>query len=189
MPDATAPYAAMMTHPVADADRWKETWDRHESDRRDIGVLGHHINLAEDDQGLVTVFMPLGNIDQVRAFVASPDRVDEMARAGISMAGPAIALYHSPPGDVIDLEVGFPVDGTVDPTQGVEPSELPGGRTAQLVHEGAYDDLGSSWERLDAWLREQGLTPGAAAWEVYLTEPRPDMDPAELRTELNWSLA
>lgn len=108
---------------------------------------------------------------------------------GISMAGPAIALYHSPPGDVIDLEVGFPVDGTVDPTQGVEPSELPGGRTAQLVHEGAYDDLGSSWERLDAWLREQGLTPGAAAWEVYLTEPRPDMDPAELRTELNWSLA
>jgi effector-binding domain-containing protein len=25
-------------------------------------------------------------------------------------------------------------------------------------------------------------------WEVYLTEPSPDMDPAELRTELFWPL-
>jgi hypothetical protein len=23
-------------------------------------------------------------------------------------------------------------------------------------------------------------------WEVYLTEPSPEMDPADLRTELNW---
>lgn len=27
-----------------------------------------------------------------------------------------------------------------------------------------------------------------ALWEVYLTEPSPDMDPADLRTELNWLL-
>lgn len=108
---------------------------------------------------------------------------------GIAMTGPPIALYRSPPGDVIDLEVGFPVDGDVSPTRGVVMSGLPGGRTARLIHEGSYDDLGSSWERLDEWLRAQDLTPGAAAWEVYVTEPSPDMDPAGLTTELNWSLA
>ena len=43
-------------------------------------------------------------------------------------------------------------------------------------------------ERLAAWMGEQGLTPGPVLWEVYVTEPSPDMDPADLRSELNWLL-
>jgi effector-binding domain-containing protein len=53
----------------------------------------------------------------------------------------------------------------------------------------AFDGLGETWGRLQAWIREQDLTPGEALWEVYLTEPRPDMDPDELRTLLCWSVA
>ena len=30
---------------------------------------------------------------------------------------------------------------------------------------------------------------GMPFWEVYLTEPSPDMDPANLRTELNQPIA
>ena len=57
-----------------------------------------------------------------------------------------------------------------------------------LVHLGSYDKLVASWERLGAWMGEQGLTPGPLLWEVYVTEPSPDMDPADLRSELNWLL-
>lgn len=107
---------------------------------------------------------------------------------GIAPTGPAFARYAGPPGETVDLEVGFPVQGPVAPEGRVQPSSLPAGRVARLVHAGAYDRLGESWGRLGAWIGEQGLTPGGDLWEVYVTEPNPDMDPADLRTELFWTV-
>ena len=100
--------------------------------------------------------------------------------------GPAFALYHGTPGAVADLEVGFPTTGNVEAEGDVVAGALPGGRVARLVHEGSFDQLGSSWQRLADWIAAQGLHPGTELWEVYVTEPSPDMDPADLRTELNW---
>ena len=107
---------------------------------------------------------------------------------GIAPTGPAFARYAGPPGDTADLEVGFPVEGTVAPEGDVRPGSLPAGRVASLVHAGGYDQLGGSWARLGAWIAEQGLTPGPDLWEVYVTEPNPEMDPADLRTELVWTV-
>lgn len=107
--------------------------------------------------------------------------------AGI--AGPAFALYHRMPTDSVDLEVGFPTLRAVQEAGDVRASSLPGGRVARLVHEGSFDGLVGAWQRLGGWIAEQGLQPRESGfWEVYLTEPSPDMDPADLRTELNWPL-
>lgn len=111
-----------------------------------------------------------------------------LAANGVAPAGPAHALYHRPPADVADLEVGFPVTGHLDPDGEVSSSTLPAGRVARLVHRGAYDELGSSWERLRGWVDERGLGASDTMWEVYVTEPSPEMDPADLVTELNWLL-
>jgi effector-binding domain-containing protein len=105
------------------------------------------------------------------------------------VAGPAFALYHRMPTDTVDLEVGFPTLRAVEPAGDVQASSLPGGRVARVVHAGSFDGLGAAWERLGTWIGAQGLAPGEAFWEVYLTEPSPDMDPAELRTELNWPVS
>jgi effector-binding domain-containing protein len=40
--------------------------------------------------------------------------------------------------------------------------------------------------RLAEWLGAQGLSPSDERWEVYVTQPSPEMDPADLRTELYW---
>lgn len=96
----------------------------------------------------------------------------------------AFGLYLAPPTDVLQLEVGFVVDGTVEPEGEVVPSALPGGRVARLVHHGAYDGLGEAWAGLLAWVDQQGLHPAGAMWEVYVTEPTPDTDPLTLRTDL-----
>lgn len=80
-----------------------------------------------------------------------------LAEQGVAVAGPAFGLFHRPSGDVLDLEVGFPVAGPVEPRGDVVAGALPGGREV--------------------------------TWEVYVTEPSPDMDPADLRTELNWPVA
>jgi effector-binding domain-containing protein len=107
-----------------------------------------------------------------------------MAGLGTTPSGPAFAYYPRPPEATCELEVGFPVDGPVAPSGDVVPSRLPGGRVARAVHQGGYDGLGETWGRLQEWVAERGLTPAAGFWEVYLTEPTPDGDPADNRTAL-----
>lgn len=111
---------------------------------------------------------------------------EAIAAQGVAPTGPAFARYRGIPDETMDLEVGFPTDRAVEPDGSVEPGELPAGQLARLVHAGGFDGLGGAWQRLGAWIAEQGLTPDEAYWEVYLTEPSPEMDPAELRTEANW---
>lgn len=111
-----------------------------------------------------------------------------LERQGITPTGAAFGLYRDTPSDTVDIEVGFPTDGEVRPENGVEAGSLPGGRVARMVHAGGYDGLGAAWGALAGWIARQGNVPGSPFWEVYLTEPSPDMDPKELRTELNWLL-
>lgn len=111
-----------------------------------------------------------------------------LARQGVTPTGAGFARYAGPPGETVELEVGFPVHSAVSAEGQVRAGTLPAGRVARLVHVGAFDGLGESWGRLGEWIGAHGLTPGADMWEVYVTEPRPDMDPAELRTQLYWTL-
>ena len=104
----------------------------------------------------------------------------------VQIIGPAFALYHGAPGDTADLEVGFPTAQRVEPVDEVEAGSLPAGPAARLVHHGGYDTLASSWGQLERWMRDEGLEPAPSFLEVYATEPSPDMDPADLRTELIW---
>ena len=108
----------------------------------------------------------------------------ECQAQGVDISGPAFALYHRPPGESFDLEVGFPTDGAVEPRGEVTPSELPAGRAATATHRGAYDGLGEAWQSLFESIQAAGLKPGSPFWEVYVTQPSADMDPAELVTQL-----
>ncbi|SCK19173.1 GyrI-like domain-containing protein [Streptomyces sp. WMMB 322] len=110
---------------------------------------------------------------------------ETLARQQVTVTGPAFGFYREPPKESADLEVGFATDRPVRPEGGVVAGSLPAARVARLVHHGSFDDLGASWERLHSWTHGQGLKPGPGMWEVYLTEPSPDMDPRDLRTELN----
>jgi effector-binding domain-containing protein len=127
-------------------------------------------------------------MDEIAAFFDSAFSrlAPALAGQGVAIVGPAFALYHGAPGAVADLEVGFPTASTIETDGDAVASRLPGGRVARLVHEGSFDHLGSSWGRLAEWIAAAGLTPGEDLWEVYLTEPSPEMNPADLRTELNW---
>ncbi|MFI8519812.1 GyrI-like domain-containing protein [Streptomyces sp. NPDC085481] len=111
-------------------------------------------------------------------------RTIEAQRIGV--LSPAFGLYHGPSGETLRLEVGFVTDRAVRPEEGVVAGTLPGGRVARLTHRGSFDGLATSWERLGSWMRERGLTAGEDRWETYVTQPSPDMDPRDLRTELNW---
>jgi effector-binding domain-containing protein len=112
-----------------------------------------------------------------------------IAAQGVTATGPAFALYHDHPSATTDVEVGFTTDRAIEPASGVTAGSLPAGRVARAVHAGSYDGLSTAWEQLATWISEHDHGFGMPFWEVYLTEPTPNMDPADLRTELNHPIA
>ena len=139
--------------------------------------------IPEAATAVVRAVVPLGDLPAFfdRAF---PTIGAALGASGATSTGPAFAYYVREPDDSCELEVGFPIDGAIEPAGDVVPSRLPGGRVATVVHEGGYDGLQQSWSRLQDWAEQQGLTRVGGFWEVYLTEPGPDADPADNRTAL-----
>ena len=129
-------------------------------------------------------------VDQLAAFFdrSFTELTTVLTEQGATIVGPAFARYHRPLSETADLEVGFATSRPVRPQGDVRVGSLPAGRVVRSIHAGSFDGLTAAWDRLRTWIDDQGLTAGSALWEVYLTEPTPDMDPADLRTELNWSL-
>ena len=109
---------------------------------------------------------------------------------GISPTGPAFALYHRMPTDTATFEVGIPVDKplaepvTTDSGLVVESSHLPAGNVARISYFGPYDAMGEGWGSFMYAISAAGRAPDLPFWEIYVTEPHPDIDPATLRTDL-----
>lgn len=116
---------------------------------------------------------------------------------GLKPAGPAFALYTrltDGADPVADVEIGFPLDGPLIEQLDDEPVEvdgmrvvasvLPAADVAVTTHLGAFDGLGAAWGEFLGEIGAMGWAPGTPFWETYVTEPSPDMDPADLRTDL-----
>ena len=117
-----------------------------------------------------------------RAFQASAAALEQQ---GIPITGPPLGVYYGMPTDTVDVGAGFPSASLPADTDGVTGTMLPGGRAAQVVHFGAMTE---TYERLMAWLAEQGATPGPVMWESYLNEPQAE-NPAATQTLIVWPLA
>jgi effector-binding domain-containing protein len=130
--------------------------------------------------------------DQLPAFFDSAFQAiaNVMEDLGLSPVGPAFAMYPRMPEDTIDVEVGFAVDHRIaqDHTAAngrvVSPSKIPEGSAATVSHMGSYEGLSEAWRGLVDWAAREGHATRMPFWEVYVTEPRPDSDPATLRTDL-----
>ena len=121
--------------------------------------------------------------------------IPALQEAEAEVAGPAYALYTRAPSDTVDLEIGVPI--TAGLTQALPlgedliaiPSQLPGGSLAAMTYHGGYEGLSEAWAAFTNEVVEAGHHPGLPFFEVYVTEPRPDMDPADLRTDLFLTLS
>lgn len=116
---------------------------------------------------------------------------------GLTPAGPAFALYTrltDGPDAAADVEIGFPLDGPLieqldDDAVEIDgmrlvASVIPAGEVAVTSHLGGFDGLGRAWGEFFGEIGAMGRAPGNPFWESYVTEPSPDMDPADLRTDL-----
>ena len=93
-------------------------------------------------------------------------------KAGRWIAGKAMCLYYDMEykEEDADFEACFPVRGEVT-AEGVACRELAGGRCVCLLHRGPYEELGRSYEKVFAYVREKGYRAVAPCREVYVKGP------------------
>lgn len=115
--------------------------------------------------------------------------VPALQERDITIAGPAFSLHHRMPGATMTFELGFPIaaplDGEVE-AGGItfHPSSMPATQVATISHLGGYDGLPRAWGDLMQRVADDGNQPALPFWEVYVSEPGPDVDPSTLRTDL-----
>lgn len=124
-------------------------------------------------------------------FDSTFDAMGKLIESGaIAPNGPAFSLHHRLPTDSVTMDVGLPVASPLEEPvvteSGVvlEPSVIPAGTIARMSHIGSFDGLPTAWSEFMEAIAAAGKEPQLPFWEVYVTEPTPDMDPATLRTDL-----
>ena len=95
-PDAPPlpPAAVLVRHPVADWNVWKAGFDAHEPERIAAGMVGHHINRAEDDPNMVTIYFAVADVEKTKAFAASDELKQIMQEVGVT--APAEISWMTP---------------------------------------------------------------------------------------------
>lgn len=104
--------------------------------------------------------------------------------SGLSVAGPPFVRYLVFSDQVVEFEAGLPVIKAGPGTDDIVAVELPAGPAATTVHVGPYQGLRKAHEALLRWTEQKGKKPAGPAWEVYLTNPVQEPDPAKWRTKV-----
>ena len=112
-----------------------------------------------------------------------------LAIQGITPVGGPFAYYRGAPTTTVEIEAGFPVAVPCASDGDVLAGELPGGTIATATHVGPYETMVDTYERLTNWISAQGLLPGEAMWESYLTDPQQEPDPTKWRTHIFWPVS
>jgi hypothetical protein len=100
------PFAVVIRCRVAEFDAWLAGFGADEEARRAAGVLGHHINRAQDDPNDLSIFMMLSDLDRAKAFAASDELAQRMQAAGVISVPEA--TYMTPVRDAVVLDRQLP---------------------------------------------------------------------------------
>ncbi|MDP9795392.1 AraC family transcriptional regulator [Catenuloplanes nepalensis] len=126
--------------------------------------------------------------DEIAATLAAtlPTVFDYAQRNGLAITGPPFARYPEVGMGSLVIEGGITVAAPppTPPGDGIELLTVPAGRAVVAVHRGPYDTLPESYQDIEKWIRDQGLSATGAPWETYLTDPGENPDPATWETEI-----
>jgi effector-binding domain-containing protein len=136
--------------------------------RRDIAVVKFRAAVPEIGQRLGAAF------GEVHSY---------LVRAGVRIAGPAVAFYKPGPHQ-FDVAAGFIVPSAVSGDGKVEPSALPACEAAVTTHIGGYDALPAAYAAIQSWMQATGREPAETMWEEYWSGP--STPPDQTRTDIFW---
>lgn len=110
-----------------------------------------------------------------------PKIYEYAASHGAEFTGPPIFICHersvedvtkADQAGTADIEIAFPVSKEIEETEDIKCYDLPGGTMAKIIHKGPYEKCASTYEKLVAWIEQNGKTISGPTREVYLNDPR-----------------
>ena len=113
------------------------------------------------------------------AGIPFPAAIEQATAAGVSgkalgryICGKCFLLHYDSEykEDDADFEACMPVR-KAKPVEGIDVRELPGGRCVALLHKGPYNELGRSYAKILAFVKEKGYEVLLPTREVYLKGP------------------
>jgi len=100
-----------------------------------------------------------------------------LSKTSLRPIGPASGIYYNTPNEVsiqdLKWEVFYPVPTDTpesgDDKTGVGIRNLPETKIASILHRGPYRKAGSSYERLEEWIKREELRVCGPSEEVYIS--------------------
>lgn len=154
--------------------------------------MPYDVNLEEHDpQPLAAIRyrVPAGELPRIMG-EAFGRLFGHVGRLGGRPTGDVLSVYHAFDEQGVDVEAAIGVAAPVaeEPGDGPEgriiASSLPGGLCAHTTHYGPYDELGTAYEAVTAWMQEHGYEPAGPMWEIYRNDPHAVADPSEIVTDV-----
>ena len=143
--------------------------------------------VQQHEQPTAVVHQTLPVAELPSFFARAFGQVSSAIRAqGVQPVGPPFAMYFGVPQETVEVEAGFPVARPVKRAGAVTAGHLPETRCVHATHIGPYETMAQTYGEMRDWMREQDFEPQAEMWEVYLSDPRSEPDPAKWRTEIVW---
>jgi effector-binding domain-containing protein len=111
---------------------------------------------------------------------------------GAQIQGPPIFVCHETGKDDVmkanqegnaDVEVAVPVGSEIEETDEIKCYSLPGAKMAKIIHKGPYEACEPTYNKLFAWVKENGMKIVGPTREVYLNDPR-EVPKEEILTEI-----
>lgn len=144
--------------------------------------MTHDVTLADLQEQHTAVVRAEVPHDGIAEFLGGTfgEVIGVISAQGLEPSGMPFGRYRPLEGGGWDIEAGFPVPRAIEPAGRVQPSTLPGGHAARVMHRGAYDAVAGAYEAAMAWVVENGFAMNGDPWECYLDGP----EVAEPRTEI-----
>lgn len=110
-----------------------------------------------------------------------PSLFEYAMKQGARIIGPPMFLWHEKSVEnamkadetgSADIEICVPLAAKIPETVEIKCYELPGGPMAKIVHKGPYEAMEPTYEKLFAWINENGKTLSGPIREAYLNDPR-----------------
>ena len=146
------------------------------------------ISVVDEKPQLVAGMRRRGHYKEIAVML--PALFEYILEKGAIIAGPPQYLWHensveearkADEAGNADIEVCVPIAAKIPERDDIKCYILPGGKNAQIVHKGPYEACMPAYERLFAWIEENGLKLTGPLRESYLNDPK-EVAPEDILT-------
>lgn len=121
--------------------------------------------------------------------VAFPELAAWLNKHRIAVSGPPLTLSHVASPQLVEAAVAYPVAQVVPTSRRITNGTLPGGPIASMTVSGSHALLPEGFDRLRAWLGENGYAPGLITWTNLVRPPDRTGDQSACISEICWPIA